>query len=192
MPTQENGQRQEVSRELAEFSNTVFKSLHAVPEKTVDEALGNAKLELGVGLATAPLDVQQLEFENLVYKPAAGKIVAETTSGVRPHITPHYHKEGCDFVVFLTPTEVSLGNLNTDSTDVESWAKSVVMNPGDELRLDVAKVHTWRAVEVGESKFVFYCPDSHLYDHTEKNPDGDRYIVTGMPNGYPPNYLPLK
>jgi len=173
---------------LATFARTVFETLHRVSPEGLAIAFEKAHIEPAVGLAVAPLvDAKPLVFEDQTYHAFAAKIISETTSGTRPCITPHYHKKGCDFVLFLKPTELNLGVLTPDGKGVE-WREPVIVKKGDELQIDEEQVHSWRAVEGSESDFLFYCPNEHLVDHSPEHPDGDRYIVKALQNGIPPHY----
>ncbi len=173
---------------LATFAKTVFETLHRVSPEGLAEAFVQAHIEPAVGLAVAPLfDAKPLIFEDQTYHASAAKIISETTSGTRPCITPHYHKKGCDFVLFLKPTELNLGTLTADGKGVE-WKAPAIVKEGDELQIDERQVHSWRAVEGSESDFLFYCPNEHLVDYSPERPEGDRYIVKALQNGTPPHY----
>lgn len=175
------------SPELREFSGKVFRTLKEVPSEALESAFQKTEVDPAVGLAISKLEVDPLEFEKSIYHGSAARIISQTSSGQRPCITPHYHKVGYDFVVFLKPTELHLGTLTSDDKGVE-WSEPTTTNPGDELRLGVGQVHTWRSVEGSDSDFLFYCPDGHLIDYTLERPEGDRYIVKDLINGIPPEY----
>ena len=176
-----------IENKESQLTEKVYAVLSGITQEEFESAMGDSKMEPSVGLQVGALSKTPESFEGFEYKYAAARIISHTSEGKRPSIKPHYHKQGFDFVVFRKQTEVTLGKLSDDKKFV-IWEKPYSADEGEKLRLDPGTVHTWRAVEGGESDFVFCCPDEHLIDHSNEKPNGDRYLTTGLENAEPAHY----
>lgn len=103
------------------------------------------------------------------------------------YVNPHVHYHGEEPYRFLTGTEGEMNAGRVVDGEVV-WSPSKKVGPGDFVEIQEGEVHSFRNNGSGPADFIFACPKSHLVDHSEENPEGDRYFTRDLVNGTPPWY----
>ncbi|MFI5265192.1 MAG: hypothetical protein ACHQT7_00420 [Candidatus Levyibacteriota bacterium] len=116
-----------------------------------------------------------------------GARVFTSTPETPNFVNPHYHLIGEEPYRMLSSRggEMNLGRV-VDGKVV--WDAPKAVETEEVVVVGEGQVHSLRNTGTEPFDFLFACPDSHLVDHSEEKPEGDRYFTKDLPNGIPPQY----
>lgn len=172
--------------------HALFATMRGIGTGILTAALDKAQQEKeedpSAGIFVAKLDVPAIDIGGQSYAFYGARVLGKTAAGNQPFVTPHRHLFGDEPYLFREGTgEMNFGQMS-ESGDAVVWRKPVVVNVGDEFLIREGAVHSFRNLGDEPVDFFFSCPESHLQDHSETNPKGDRYIVKDLKNGVPPHF----
>ncbi len=127
--------------------------------------------------------------KGLTYHFYAARVFAYTPT-TSNFMTPHYHLHGTQphYILSGEGCEMNLARIR-DGKIV--WQKPKILEVGNLVDVQEGEIHSLRNTGKTSVDFTFACPDSHLLDHSLEHPEGDRYVVTNLPNGIPSQYTTL-
>lgn len=145
------------------------------------------------GIIIAHLDdISPIETPDGLYKFHAARVLTEGNPETPNYVNPHWHEDGEEpyLIIAGSEMEINLGRVSIDNDGNKSvlWDEPKLLKKGDVVIVEEGQVHSLRNTGKELVDFIFACPKSHLEDHTEENPDGDRYFTKDLPNGIPPHY----
>lgn len=165
----------------------LFKNLKEISPENVKRILDKEEIDPAVGISIAKMDLEHIEFEDMIYYTYAARVMPKTIEGRQPFVTPHFHKRGCEPYYFLGNGEMNLGYLSDDGKSCQ-WKKPMLVKSGGQILIRENEIHCFRNIGNKNSDFLFACPLSHLVDFSERNIDGDRHIVKNLKNGIPTHF----
>ncbi|MBI4121147.1 MAG: hypothetical protein HY457_02745 [Parcubacteria group bacterium] len=181
----------------------LFRAMHAVGTATLTTALNAAeaakKMDPAAGIFVAKLDQPPVIVGGQAYSIYGARVLCRTATGTQPFVTPHLHALGVEPYVFKDGVgEMNFGHVLTTTTEFRGivvattksviWDTPVMVRRGEEFLIEAGQVHSFRNLGTTPADFLFACPDSHLVDHDDEHPQGDRYIVRGFQNGTPSHF----
>lgn len=101
------------------------------------------------------------------------------------YVNPHVHQHGEEPYHFLSGAGGEMNSGRISSGRVR-WSPATRVGPGDTVVIREGEVHSFRNNGTEPADFVFACPDSHLIDKSEDQPEGDRQFTEGLEDGIPP------
>jgi mannose-6-phosphate isomerase-like protein (cupin superfamily) len=112
--------------------------------------------------------------------------VPPQSPGNSNYVNSHVHYHGEEPYHFLNGTdgEMSFGRIVDGKVN---WKRTMV-SPGDTVVIREGEVHSFRNNGSEPTDFTFACPDSHLIDKGEGEPEGDREWTKDLNCGDPPWY----
>ena len=167
-------------------AHILFQALKNISSGEVCRSLDTQRVNPKVGITLAMMQSEPIKFEGQDYYFYAARVMPKTKEGRQPFVTPHFHKHGCEPYYFLGNGEINLGYLSPDGQSCQ-WKTPIHVKPGDQVLIGENELHSFRNIGDEDSDFLFACPKSHLLDFSEKNPEGDRYIIKNLKNSI---YIP--
>ena len=174
--------------EMQELFATMSGISSAILTMALVQAQREKEKDPSAGIFVAKLDVPAIDVGGQSYAFYGARVLGKTAAGNQPFVTPHRHLNGHEPYSFREGTgEMNFGRVS-GAGDSVIWNKPVVVNVGDEFLIREGYVHSFRNLGDEPVDFFFSCPESHLQDHSETNPKGDRYMVKDLKNGVPPHF----
>lgn len=145
------------------------------------------------GIIIAHLDdISPIETPDGSYKFHAARVLTEGSPEAPNYVNPHLHEEGEEpyLIIAGSDMEINLGRVVNDNEGNRSvaWDEPKLIKAGDVIIVEEGQVHSLRNTGKEPVDFIFACPQSHLTDKTEENPQGDRQFTKNLPNGIPSHY----
>ena len=139
----------------------------------------------GIAIVNLP-DIEVVNSEGLKYHFHAARVF--TSNLTTPNfVNPHYHLIGEEPYNILSGDggEMNLGRVIEGKVE---WKEPKMVKVGDLIEVQEGEVHSLRNIGETPLDFTFACPDTHLLDHSDEHPEGDRYVAKNLPNGIPSQY----
>lgn len=191
LPAISGPERQEPSR-----IQPVVDKLNNIPHSKVGLLLDKKLNSIRAVDPIAGIAIVNLEDEGTITSDAGyeyhfhGARVMTSNPETPNFVNPHYHLKGEEPYHILGGDngEMNLGRVINGAV---VWNEPYTVKAGDKVEVQEGEVHSLRNNGDTPLDFTFACPKNHLQDHSEQNPDGDRYLTKDLPNGIPPQY-PIK
>lgn len=156
----------------------------------LDMKLGEAQaVDPKAGIVILPLEeIPPVDHEGQSYNFYGARVMPASPDNPN-YVNPHVHQEGLEPYRFVAGSggEMNKGRIEDGSV---VWDEPKTVAPGETEIINPGEVHSFRNTAETPFDFAFACPDSHLVDHTQQQPEGDRQFTAnlGLENALPPQY----